>query len=102
MSRTPDVRQPAVNQRQHILSSILVKEPPFTVHRDVDRRGVSEYATLPFIVVMQGTRLRPPAASCQPGMAVNLERRFQAQPPCTFRVLCGGDDASLLYDLQVV
>ena len=50
VSRTPDVRQPAINQRQHILSRIPVKEPPLTVYCDVDRRGVSEYATLPFIV----------------------------------------------------
>ena len=74
VSRLPDVRQPTVNQREHVLSGSLVKEPPLTAHGDVDRRGVSEHASSPFIVVMTGTRLRPPAASCQPGMAVDLSR----------------------------
>jgi len=71
VSRLTDVRQPAVNQREHVLSGILVKEPPLTVHCDVDRRSVREYAALPFIVVMKGTGPWSAAASRQPSMALN-------------------------------
>src|SRR5688572_6071100 len=100
--RLPDVRQPALYERKHVLSGILVKEPPLTANRDVNWRGVSEQAALPFVVVMQSTGIRPAAAGRQPRMALNFERRFQMQTPRAFRLLCGGDDATLLQDLQVV
>src|SRR5688572_17661386 len=100
--RLPDVSQPALYECEHVLSGILIKEPPLTANRDVNWRSVSEQAALPLIVVMQGTGIRPAAASRQPRMAVNFERRFQMQTPHAFRNLCGGDDATLLQDLQEI
>ena len=33
----PNIRQSTLDQRQHILSGVLIEQPPLAVHRDIDR-----------------------------------------------------------------
>ena len=33
----PNVRQPTLYQRQHVLSSIMIEQPPLAIHRDINR-----------------------------------------------------------------
>src|SRR5512133_4262681 len=98
----PYVIQASLYERKHVLRGILVKEPPFTVYRYINRRGVSEHTALPFIVVMKGAGIRTAATSGQPSMTINFDRRFQMQAPSAFGNFGHGDHASLLHDLQIV
>ena len=52
-----DIGQPALNQGQHVVCCFWVKHPPLTTDRDVDRRGVSDDAASPAVVVWDSLRI---------------------------------------------
>ena len=84
----PDVGQPALDQRQHILQRHPGRTATTRLHCDVDRRGVGEHAALPFIVVMQRSPY-PAARSAPPARCgCHLERGFQVSRRAPLRVFC--------------
>src|SRR5713101_5940818 len=98
-----DVGETAVDQREHVLRRLLVKEPPITPTGHVDRRGVCHHPAPPGIVMQDRVGIAGAAHTRgQPGMAVHLDPRLQLQAARARTILRRGDHAPLLDDLEGV
>src|SRR6266699_4969613 len=96
-----DVGEAAIDQREHILRCLLVKEPPITPTGHVDRRGVRHYPTPPGIVMQDRVGITGAAyTSGQPGVPFHLYPGLQLQSTRSHMILRSADHAPLLDDLE--
>lgn len=98
-----DIGEIAIDQGEHILRRLLVKEPPIAPAGHVDRRGVCHHYTSEDIVMQDRVGIaRAAHTRRQPGVAVHLDPRLQLQSARAHPLLCRGDYAPLLNDLEGV
>ena len=99
-SSLTDVRQIAIDKRQHILGGFQIEHPPLATASDVNRRSMGENPPSPAIVMGNTGIIGTCTSGGNPRMPIHLHLCLQRQSPRTFIILRRSNNAPCLNNLE--